>query len=152
MHNLSNIQDSAVIQNWKKCRLYIEVYVYQWLSVCPCRRTPMTVEELLLYPSLPLSSSPASPSLHLSPDDGQLCLFHQFSYKRGDWKVFGHLKWIFLKELILHILLTTTTNLQSLMTDLWCGFWSICLLTPGNIWTIKKLQVNGPLLPWILFY
>lgn len=37
----------------------------------------MTVEELLLYLSLPPSSSPASPSRHLSPDDGQLCYFTQ---------------------------------------------------------------------------
>lgn len=40
----------------------------------------MTVEELLLYLSLHLSSSPASPSPHVSPDDGQLCCFNSISH------------------------------------------------------------------------
>lgn len=45
--------------------------------VCPSRRTPMTAEERLLYLSQSLFSSSVSPSLLLSPDDGQLCCFTQ---------------------------------------------------------------------------
>lgn len=44
----------------------------------------MTVEELLLYLSLPLSSSPVCPSRHLSPDEGQLCCFTR-PRKKGYW-------------------------------------------------------------------
>lgn len=78
----------------------------------------MTVEELLLYPSLPLSSSPASPYRHLSPDDGHLgCFSHsrikqEIGMKQEMCLDTGHLKWIsFLKtDLILHISLTTAAN------------------------------------------
>ena len=106
---------------------------------CPYRRTPMTVEELLLYLSLPLSFSPASPSWHLSPDDGQRCCFthshikEEIGMNQEMCLDTGHLKWIF-KKLILNILLMTTTNLVS--TDgplMW--FLSIC-------YSCKLLHLN----------
>lgn len=69
--------------------------------ICPCRRTPMIAEELLFYLSLPLSSSPVSPSRHSSPDDGQLDSFTN-SHIKKDIQMnqqmcldTGHLKWIF---------------------------------------------------------
>lgn len=80
----------------------------------------MTVEELLLYLSLPLSSLSVCPSRHLSPDDGQLCCFIH-SHIKEETGInqemcldTGHLKWIFWKTyLILHSLLMTTTSLVS---------------------------------------
>lgn len=49
---------------------------------CPFRRTPMIVEELLLFLSPAHSSSPVSPFRHSFPDDGQLCcLTHSHTLK-----------------------------------------------------------------------
>lgn len=61
----------------------------------------MIAEELLFYLSLPLSSSPVSPSRHSSPDDGQLDSFTHSHIKKGiqmnqQMRLdSGHLKWIF---------------------------------------------------------
>lgn len=68
---------------------------------CPFRRTPMIVEELLLFLSPAHSSSPVSPFWHSFPDNGQLCcLTHSHILKTHvmDQQICsdtGHLKWIF---------------------------------------------------------
>lgn len=126
------------------------------------RRTPMTVEERLLYLSQPLSSSSVSPYRHLSHDDGQLCCFNHSHIKEeiGKHTKSKDLVWIldttsgfFYMSNSYNLLMTTTKPIRSLRTfevvyeHLLVNSWKWLHLN----WKLQRKKINGLLLPWILF-